>query len=207
MKGKKKRGPRWGAFEKATFPPAIEAARREMLGQAFADSEVFLNDVYQVEVQWFDSDALKVKGMRWLSIKRRDRKPIHDWRELQAIKNALCGPECEAVELYPSEARLIDTANQYHLFVLPRGMAWPFGYFYREVSEVSSQGSVQRPFAPHVLPPDLLTPTQVAERECRPLPSDAPATCDWGECNAPAVALRFSTKHGWLPVCATCKTK
>jgi hypothetical protein len=53
----------------------------------------------------------------WLSIKRRDREVIRDWRELQAIKNAIVGPEHEGFELYPAESRLVDTANQFHLFV------------------------------------------------------------------------------------------
>lgn len=43
---------------------------------------------------------------------------MHDWRDLQAIKNELVGPEHEAIELYPAESRLVDTANQYHLWVL-----------------------------------------------------------------------------------------
>jgi hypothetical protein len=37
---------------------------------------------------------------------------VHDWRDLQRIKNQLVGPECEAVELYPAESRKVDTANQ-----------------------------------------------------------------------------------------------
>jgi hypothetical protein len=56
-----------------------------------------------------------------LSIKRRDKLPVHDWRDLQRIKTELLGPECEAVELYPAESRVVDTANQYHLW----GMADP----------------------------------------------------------------------------------
>jgi hypothetical protein len=55
-------------------------------------------------------------GGRHLSIKRIDQEPVHDWRDLQRIKNQLLGPDCEAVELYPAEERLVDTANQYHLW-------------------------------------------------------------------------------------------
>jgi hypothetical protein len=194
---KRKRRPNWGPFQPGTLPRPD--------GSLHPD-EVWLNDAYQVLVTWFDCPELGVKGMRWLSIKRRDRKPLHDWRELQAIKNELCGEDCEAVELYPSEARLTDSANQYHLFVLPKGCYWPFGYFNRLVSTLSSQGSVQRPFAPHVRPKDLETPQQLAERECRPLaPDQEGITCDWGGCHAVAVAERFSTTHGWLPVCEACR--
>ena len=51
--------------------------------------------------------------MFWLSIKRRDRAPVHDWRELQQIKNMIVGDEHEGFEVYPAESRLVDTANQY----------------------------------------------------------------------------------------------
>ena len=49
---------------------------------------------------------------------------------------------------------------------------------------------------------------QLAERECRPLaPDQEGITCDWGGgCHALAVAERFSTTHGWLPVCEACRT-
>ena len=52
----------------------------------------------------------------YLSIKRRDKQAFHAWRAMQKIKNALCGPDWEGVEIYPQEDRLVDTCNQYHLF-------------------------------------------------------------------------------------------
>jgi hypothetical protein len=27
-------------------------------------------------------------------------------------------------------------------------------------------------------------------------------TCDWGDCDDPAIDSRWSDEHGWLPVCA-----
>lgn len=70
----------------------------------------WLNDTYQVEVREH-CPGRDWPPMLWLSIKRRDKEWIHDWRELQEIKNQLIGPEHEAVELYPSESRVIDGAN------------------------------------------------------------------------------------------------
>src|SRR5262245_36541148 len=68
-------------------------------------------------------------AMWWLSIKRRDRRPIHDWRHLQRIKNDLVGKEHEAVELYPAESRLVDTSNQFHLWVLQDPeLRFPWGW-------------------------------------------------------------------------------
>jgi hypothetical protein len=69
-----------------------------------------------------------------LSIRRNDRKPIRDWRDMQRIKNELVGPECEGVEVYPAERRLVDTANKYHLWVCADDhYQLPFGFANRLV--------------------------------------------------------------------------
>lgn len=52
-----------------------------------------------------------------LAIKREDRKPIRSWRILQDIKNAVAGVDRTAVEIYPPEVEVTDTANMYHLWV------------------------------------------------------------------------------------------
>lgn len=107
--------------------------------------ETWKNDRYQVCV---------VRGVHppgWpemvhLSIKRVDKDVMRDWRELQEIKNALVGPECEAVELFPAESRLVDSANQYHLWALADpGRRFPFGFGERFVDDAEVGGSRQRP--------------------------------------------------------------
>lgn len=85
--------------------------------------EVWINDVYQV------LKRPAQKGVVWLSIKRLDKEVCHDWRDFQAIKNQLIGPECEGLEVYPAESRLIDAANQYHLWVFTDPTyRLPFGF-------------------------------------------------------------------------------
>lgn len=79
--------------------------QRELRGR------VFVNSLYQVN-RYDDAP-----DMIWLSIKRRDKAPAKDWRHFQRIKNELVGAENEAMEIYPAESRLVDTANQYHLWV------------------------------------------------------------------------------------------
>jgi hypothetical protein len=86
----------------------VIAAREEV----DADLEMYVNSRYQVMLRPSGGDMIH------LSIKRIDQEPVRSWRDLQRIKNELVGPECEAVELYPAESRLVDSANQYHLFVL-----------------------------------------------------------------------------------------
>jgi hypothetical protein len=122
-------------------------------------TKVYLNAVYQVNVTRgttpFGHDLGPVV---WLSIKRRDKEPIHDWRELQEIKNALVGPENEGFEVYPAESRLVDTANQYHLWVFADPKArLPVGFTTRELAtsaEAEAVGAKQREF----IDPGVYTP-------------------------------------------------
>lgn len=98
-----------------------------------------------------------------LSIKRNDKNPMHDWRDLQRIKNEILGPEEEAMELYPAESRLVDAANQYHLWCF-MGLSAPFGYKSQRcvMEDVGETGGKQRPFEEK--PEDLLTEEQYNAR-------------------------------------------
>jgi len=92
--------------------------------------EMFLNDQYVVFIDRNPEIAVEgMEGMIHLSIRRQDRKAVRDWRDFQRIKNELVGAEREAVELYPAESRVVDTANQFHLWVLPEGAIVPIGWF------------------------------------------------------------------------------
>lgn len=117
--------------------------------------EVWVNSIYEVWMRPFRDGRmlgrLPTNGSPYykaigvvihLSIKRRDRHPIHDWRHLQRIKNELVGTEYDAVELYPAERRKVDTANQYHLWVFASEAELPdaervcrWGYREREVTD------------------------------------------------------------------------
>lgn len=71
---------------------------------------VFENDLYRVKME-------RQPPFIVLSITRHDGQPCKEWKHLQQIKNQLVGPEFEAVELFPAESRLIDTNNEYHMWV------------------------------------------------------------------------------------------
>lgn len=111
--------------------------------QELNSREMWRNDRYVVMV---DRDP----GGGWvttLSIRRDDRKPIRDWRHFQQIKNDIAGLDVEALELFPADDRLVDTANQYWLWCLPPGQRAPFGFKDRRVGGSSAAapfGSVQR---------------------------------------------------------------
>jgi hypothetical protein len=94
--------------------------------QAYIDAGLTLpeavwgNDRYSVFVRDIGEGAMHI------SLHRRDRQPVRDWRHLQQIKNEVAGPERTAVEIFPPESVLVDSANEYHLFVVPPGTEVPF---------------------------------------------------------------------------------
>jgi hypothetical protein len=89
------------------------------------------NSHYLVYVRPVRSEDPDVPDGVHLSIRTVENDTRHDWREFQRIKNELCGPEWEAVELYPADSRAIDTSNHYHLFAFPFRL--PFGFETRYV--------------------------------------------------------------------------
>lgn len=125
---------------------------RAALQKHFDVGKVFINDKYQVVVHSVAESQQdgSFPALIHLSIRRLDREPIHDWRDLQEIKNQLVGPDHEAVELYPAESRRADSANQYHLWVLQdSSVQFPFGFTQRYVRgpERSFGESKQRAFS------------------------------------------------------------
>ncbi len=134
--------PPWTPFEAAEIPPEIKA---------LGDTAIFINSRYQVNVRIL-GEKPPFGFMAHLSIKRRDKAPIRNWRDLQRIKNEICGEHCEAVEIFPAEGRLVDTSNQYHLWVF-REYVLPFGFQDgRVISDIPKGNSVQEPFEER--PPD-----------------------------------------------------
>jgi len=132
-------------FQKATNPTI------EKIHQKFGiNIECWVNDIYEVWVyRKKNADSLVhnplYKGKcTYISIKRKDKKAIHDWRHFQHIKNELVGSKVEAIELYPSESRLHDTVNQYHLFCLPLGTSFKFGWQHRDVDYTPREGGFNK---------------------------------------------------------------
>jgi hypothetical protein len=122
--------------------PHVEQLRRH---------SVHMNDHYRVNAQTLEAPFGEFVGdLIWLSIKRRDKAPGLDWRDLQVIKNLIVGPEHEGFEITLAESRLVDTANQYHLFVfLDPKVRLPVGFRTREVTgaeQAAAIGARQRDF-------------------------------------------------------------
>jgi hypothetical protein len=155
--------PEWTKFQEATLnltAANANAAKHAATLMNIADCDkVYLNSRYQVNLRAHEHPETKQIFLIHLSIKRLDKEPIHDWRDLQRIKNEICGPECFAIEIYPPEKYLVDSANQYHLWCFDSEMDIPFVFHHRLVSEESTNGAKQRPF--EVKPDDLITTQQM----------------------------------------------
>jgi hypothetical protein len=102
----------------------------QVLEEMKKDKEIWSNDQYIVVIRNQSSnDNLGQFNIIHLSIKRIDKKPIHSWRDLQKIKNLLVGEENYGIEVYPNESDLVDTSNQYHLWVFQDPtIRLPFGF-------------------------------------------------------------------------------
>jgi len=170
---------------------------------AFEGAKVYMNNRYQVVVRVSETPS---GLMAHLSIKRRDKLPIHDWRDLQRIKNELVGAEVEAMELYPAESQLVDTANQYHLWCFPEA-AFPFGFHEgRLVTESEQDGSRQRPFPLFKKPADLVSEEDMARKirdkfsvSSTGIPKDKRFPADAGQCDdCGGYGCATCNGKGWL---------
>lgn len=104
----------WQPLQRGPVNPDLLRVLRTMGSEGnVASYEAWANDRYDVLVRRRDDGSVH------LSLKRRDRSPVRDWRHLQQIKNEILGPEEFAVEVFPPESQLVDTSNEYHLWHTP----------------------------------------------------------------------------------------
>lgn len=104
------------ADRKMTFGEAMKLVERDTKDRNVG------NEIYSIAV---GDDFAPWKHLSW---KRHDKAAVRYWSHVLAMKDQIVGRDVEALELFPSEARLVDTANQFHLFACPPA-EWqiPFG--------------------------------------------------------------------------------
>lgn len=137
-----------------TGTPVDQAMR--VLRDMQTNDALWLNSRYQVNVRRLES-TIDGEGppMIHLSIKRRDKLAVGEerYRDFMRIKDELVGPEFEAVELYPARSREVDSANQYHIWLIgDPTFRWPFGFGSRLVLEPAiggQSGARQSAFEDH----------------------------------------------------------
>lgn len=177
----------WASYKTQTARP-VASAINKMMGQEREWEETGLtrtavNNLYTVSVSIGDAVPSQL-DLIYLSIKRTEKARLpRDWRDLQRIKNEILGAEFEAVELFPAESRLVDTADQFHLWawMIPLSRhadagedgAWPFGYEGRMVLDDETRKDLlgesvagsQRGF--EFTPGDFHTPPLIGEAQLK----------------------------------------
>jgi len=137
------KNPAWGTWESSRIGYNRITGEERKVDDA---DTLYFNGIYQVCLTELGKKGRA--GALHLSIHRRDRKAIHDWRHFQRIKNELVGAEREGMEIYPPESNLFDGANEYHIWIMPEGENSPF--LAREPRQVTDNpavvGAVQRPY-------------------------------------------------------------
>jgi hypothetical protein len=135
----------WPVFLAEGKAQGIDEATLRAEHERLLSQEVWRSHAYQVSIDRDPPHGFKGLTLWHLSIRRSDRKAVHDWRDLQAIKNALAGPQYDAIELYPAASRTVDGANQYHLWVFvadesmgDKAPRLPVGWFTRNVDTDTS---------------------------------------------------------------------
>ena len=56
------------------------------------------------------------KKYKHLKVTRTDDKPIHNYLDMQEIKNLILGDDVFAVEIYPPKKDFVNGSNTYHLW-------------------------------------------------------------------------------------------
>jgi hypothetical protein len=139
---------RWTPLEEAV--PGPNALKTLEPGDKFFQNKTHTVLVYPNSNYPPGETVEPMAGWVVLSIRRNDRAAECDWRILMRIKNEICGEDREAVQLFPGLRRVVDTANQYFLFVAPKGFIIGLGQIEQEVSgkeRADTIGAVQREFA------------------------------------------------------------
>jgi len=83
---------------------------------------------------WVSHEETEWGRVAHLWIRRHDSQPVRSWSDVQRIKREVLwdGRERVGVEVYPPDAEIVDQANMYHLWVMPKGFCLPFSLAARE---------------------------------------------------------------------------
>lgn len=129
----------------ARLTPSRAWPQMRRTNEPHPEGTIWENEIYSATLRRYTS-GWPFGGGKWalIGIWCEDGEARHDWRDFQRIKNDLVGPDWEALELYPSEQRLMDPSNYYMLWCAPK---IPLGKFERRVLATAETAiAPQRPF-------------------------------------------------------------
>lgn len=101
----------WGAWRKTPLPNGMPGGR----GWCVEIREAWANNLYAVLIRPFSDD----NGEEIVHLAIRTISQLEPpWRDMQRIKNEICGQESTAVSVMPPASELVDDADMYHMWVL-----------------------------------------------------------------------------------------
>ena len=100
-----------------------------------------------IRTEWGNVEHVTItKGIQTEILNNLDLSKIKDgsggftWAEKQEIKDELFGKNRVAIEVYPKENRLVDSADVYHLWVFDKKFDLPFGIHPKETIHAVNRG-------------------------------------------------------------------
>jgi hypothetical protein len=101
----------WGLWRITNLPDGIPGGH----GWCKQVREARANNLYAVLIRRFvDENGNQVTHLAIRTASQLEPP----WRDLQRIKNEICGEEATAVQVMPPASELIDEADMYHMWVL-----------------------------------------------------------------------------------------
>lgn len=101
----------WGDWRKTPLPTGIPGGN----GWCREIREAWANNLYAVLIRPFvDANGDEVIHLAIRTISQLEPP----WRDMQRIKNEICGEEATAVSVMPPASELVDEADMYHMWAL-----------------------------------------------------------------------------------------
>ncbi|MBY5465240.1 DUF7694 domain-containing protein [Rhizobium leguminosarum] len=101
----------WGLWRITNLPDGIPGGN----GWCKEVRHVQANNLYVVLVRPFVDE----QGNKVIHLAIRTASQLEPpWRDMQRIKNEICGEDSTAVQVMPPAAELVDEADMYHMWVL-----------------------------------------------------------------------------------------
>lgn len=101
----------WGDWRKTPVPHGIPGGH----GWCREIREAWANNLYAVLIRQFADE----NGNEVVHLAIRTASNLEPpWRDMQRIKNEICGSEATAVQVMPPASELVDEADMYHMWVV-----------------------------------------------------------------------------------------
>jgi hypothetical protein len=108
----------WGEWENGPLPPPSPNLGWLARVHTTKKNRVFAVLIRTVRTPWGDVDHAAIRNCSSTNV---------PWAAKQRIKDELFGKDRVAVEVFPPADELVDSANMYHLWVMPTSYRLPFG--------------------------------------------------------------------------------